>query len=179
MYEAGKVYHVYNQSNSYVPIFREPENYRFFTEKMRQFLLPRAHIFCYALMPDHFHWLLQPTNFGLADSRSIKPQSRPEAGKQFQQELSHGIRILLSSYTRAFNRRYKNRGTLFRARTTPKLVEGADYRLRCFHYIHENPVTDGLVILATDYPYSSAPDWAGLRNNGICDYALASEVIGI
>jgi putative transposase len=178
MYQADTVYHIYNQSNSYVPIFREPENYRFFTEKMRRHLLPVADIFCYALMPDHFHWLVQPTAFGLEDSRSIKPQLHPQERQQFQQQLSQAIRSMLSGYTRAYNRRYKNRGTLFRARTKAKIVEGAAYRLQCFHYIHHNPVKDGLVNLATDYPFSSARDWADLRDNGICNYALAERVIG-
>ncbi|MGB3798507.1 MAG: hypothetical protein WA952_01760 [Lewinella sp.] len=178
-YTAGEVYHLYQQSNSYVPIFREAENYRFFHEKVRKHLLPVADVLCYCLMPDHFHFLIHVKKEGAADSISIKPQGDPVAGEQFQQGISHAIRIMLSSYTRAYNRRYKNRGTLFRARTNCKIVSTSAYRTSCFHYIHQNPVKDGLVAVAKQYPYSSAAAWTGERNCTLCDFAQGERLIGV
>lgn len=178
-YTAGEVYHLYNQSNSYVRIFREAENYRFFLDKVRTHLLPVADVLCYCLMPDHFHLLIHVKAEGAAPSASIKPQSDPRAGAQYQTAVSHAIRILLSSYTRAYNRRYKNRGTLFRSRTNAKPVDTPAYRLRCFGYIHRNPVQDGLVLVATDYPHSSAAAWAGLRQGAICNFPAAERLIGV
>ena len=177
-YTAGEVYHLYNQSNSYVRIFREAENYRFFLEKIRVHLLPVADVLCYCLMPDHFHLLIHVKPEGAAPSTSIKPQSDPQGGAPYQTAVSHAIRILLSSYTRAYNRRYKNRGTLFRSRTNAKVVATGGYRLRCFRYIHQNPVKDGLVTVATDYPHSSAAAWAGLRQGAICNFPVAERLIG-
>jgi len=84
-----------------------------------------------------------------------------------QENLSHAIGILLSSYTKAINVRCKQSGSLFRARTKVKdgwidgiiTVDGKnkemffraenDYASQCFHYIHENPVKAHLVKHAT------------------------------
>ena len=178
-YTAGEVYHLCNQSNSYVRIFREAENYRFFLQKVSAHLLPVADVLCYCLMPDHFHLMIHVRPEGAAPSVSIKPQSDPQKGEQYQTGVSHAIRILLSSYTRAYNRRYKNRGTLFRSRTNGIWVDSPAYRTRCFHYIHQNPVKDGLVKVATDYPHSSAAAWAGLRADKICNFQAAERLIGV
>ena len=178
-YTAGEIYHLCNQSNSYVRIFREAENCRFFLEKVRTHLVPVADVLCYCLMPDHFHLLIHVRPEGAANSPSIKPQSAPTSGQQFQCGVSHAIRIILSSYTRAYNRRYKNRGTLFRSRTNGIRVDSLSYRLRCFRYIHENPVKDGLVKVATDYTHSSAAAWAGLREGVTCNFPVAERLIGV
>ena len=178
-YTAGAIYHLYNQSNSYVRIFREAENYRFFLQKVETHLLPVADVLCYCLMPDHFHFLIHVREPGAADSPGIKPQRDPVPGQQYQQGVSHAVRIMLSSYTRAYNRRYKNRGTLFRARTKAKLVAAPDYRLRCFDYIHYNPVKDGLVAVATDYPHSSAAAWAGMRECTVCNFPAGERLLGV
>ncbi len=198
MYQEGEVYHVYNQSNGYQPIFRERENYLFFLRKLRTHILPVADVLCYCLMPDHFHLMLVPKPEGLAASRGVRAKRLDETGDSpaLQQRISHEFRILLSSYTRAMNRRYKTRGALFRASTRKKpayvaflrepstqlglsLAELVPYLLTCFHYIHDNPVKDKLVISPTDWEFSSARDYAGLRPGTVCNYQLTEELIGI
>lgn len=59
------VYHVYNQGNNKQKIFFAEENYHFFIRKMKTHLLPHAHLLCYCLMPNHFHWLLIPKQAGI------------------------------------------------------------------------------------------------------------------
>lgn len=52
-----------------------------------------------------------------------------------------------------------------------------DYAVQCFHYIHENAVKTGLCTVATDWLYSSARDYAGLRNGTLCNQALAKRLL--
>ena len=61
----------------------------------------------------------------------------------------------------------------------PARLTLATFRLRCFHYIHHNAVKDGLVAVAEDYPYSSAREWAGLRDNGLCAFSEATQLLGV
>lgn len=86
-------------------------------------------------------------------------------------------------------------GSLFRGKTKVKdgWIDGAvtidgknkdlffgpdnDYALQCFHYIHENPVKASLVKVATDWPYSSARDYAGLRNGKLCNQELERQLL--
>lgn len=197
MYQENVIYHVYNQSNNYETIFRSEENYLFFTEKIRTLILPYADVLCYCLMPDHFHLLLKPKESGCGPSPSKKIPKQGEEASSYQQMLSHQIKILLSSYTKAFNRRYKRRGSLFRAKTKAKpgysdflpaefdieanipFTQFIPYLCVCFRYIHNNPVKADYALHATEWEFSSACDYAGMRDHKICNYQLTEHLLGI
>ena len=187
MFYANTIYHVYNQSNNYERVFRSDRDYRLFKNKITELLLPRAELLCYCLMPTHFHFQLVPTENGLSS----------RARRNNQQALHAALRVLLSSYTRIVNDRYRRRGSLFRAKTkavpayTNFIPEGWELRAdvpftqllpyvkRCFRYIHRNPVKDGLVGHPMDWTWSSARDYGGLRDEPLCNYELAQRLVGI
>ena len=143
--------------------------------------------------------MIKPKPEGLLPSKSKKPN--PGKGisteNNFQQELSHQIRILLSSYTRAVNKRYNLRGSLFRSKTKAKpayegflpddfmvsdeipFTQFIPYLKICFEYIHNNPVKGLLANTAVDWEFSSARDYEGLRNGTLCNYDLTKKLIGI
>jgi putative transposase len=192
MYSEHGIYHLYNQSINYELLFRSEENYHFFLRKARKHLSPVCDILCYCLMPDHFHFLIRVKSEGTNLSRSKKApgigQHRQE--QIFQQRMSHAIKTMLSSYTRAFNRRYSRRGSLFKAKTKSKLAhldfinlgEGRTnlipYIARCFHYIHANPVEAGLANQEEEWPFSSAQDYCGIRGGTLCNQELARKILG-
>lgn len=207
-YEPNRIYHIYNQGNNKQPIFLKGENYLLFLQKMRTHILPNVHFLAYCLMPNHFHWLVYVKDEACLPSRSVKPNPRKSASEttdisqmagdfsgQYQQELSHQIRALLSGYTKSFNKQQGRSGSLFRQKTKYKdgwidglLTVGSkkeyllfrpdnDYARQCFEYIHQNPVKAGLVESSEDWVYSSAKDYAGLRNGTLCNQDLAEELL--
>ena len=93
--------------------------------------------------------------------------------------FAHGIKTLLSSYTKAVNKQRNLNGSLFAQNTKAKQVSSEraqeDYTLACFHYIHQNPYVGGLVTDLADWEYSSFNDYAGLRNGTLCDMGLAKH----
>ncbi len=112
--------------------------------------------------------------------------------------LNDSIAILLRSYTRAINVQEKRTGSLFRAHTQGKTgwidqfitvdryrkgtfdfraFPDDEYGYHCFNYIHDNPSEAGLCANATDWPYSSARDFAGLRNGTLCNQELAKSLL--
>lgn len=111
--------------------------------------------------------------------------------------LNEAIGILLRSYTRAIGKANDRDGSLFRDQTKAKdgwinevitvrrlngqldnrFMPGTGYTHSCFEYIHENPVRAGLVKKATDWIYSSARDYVGLRNGTLCDLELGRKLI--
>ena len=111
--------------------------------------------------------------------------------------LNESISILLRSYTRAIEKPRDWSGSLFRNRTQaksgiieefvtlirsngqldPRFQIGTNYRHHCFYYIHNNPVVAGLVAKPEDWPFSSARDYAGLRNGTLCNLKLGKEII--
>ena len=114
--------------------------------------------------------------------------------EEYQQKLSQQIGVLLSGYTKAVNKRYNRSGSLFRGKTKAKdgwindfvTIQGKhsdfffrpdnDYARICFKYIHNNPVEAGLSTTTIDWEFSSARDYAGVRNGSICNFALARSL---
>jgi hypothetical protein len=96
--------------------------------------------------------------------------------------FSKGLQLLLSSYAKAINKRYSRSGSLFRqntkSRKTSDDLYAHDYSLVCFNYIHNNPVSAGLVQAPEDWEFSSYRDYAGLRSTpSICNLELGRRLL--
>ena len=98
--------------------------------------------------------------------------------------LNNGFRKLLSGYCRIFNKRYNRSGSLFRQKTKAKCVTSEwesgtcvytadEYSYNCFRYIHDNPLSEGLVDLSSDWKWSSYRFYAGIENDDLCNMELA------
>ena len=191
--QPNQIYHIFNQGNNRQKIFFEERNYLYFIEKMRKHILPHADFLAYCLMPNHFHWLVLVKASAMDDSNSLKVNLTK--GKQPKNKLNHSIGVVLRSYTRAINIQENRTGSLFRNHTKIKdgwidevLVVGSknehkifspdnDYAIQCFEYIHQNPVKAGLVKKSEDWIYSSARDYAALRDGTLCNKDLALKLL--
>ena len=114
--------------------------------------------------------------------------------------VNNSIAILLRSYTRAINKQENRSGSLFRESTKadcsncfkginpshflnngtiqiPLNLHEKQYPQVCFDYIHQNPVKAGLVKRNIDWEFSSALDYAGLRNGRLINKELANEYV--
>jgi len=152
---AGTYYHIFNRGNNRQTIFFERENYVFFLDRMREYLLEMipdtdsseagqivaTTIVGYCLMPNHFHLLVCPHDG----------------------ELSNRMQRLSISYTKAINKRYQRVGILFQGPFQAIPVQTEEYLLHLSRYLHLNPVFAGLVERAEDWVFSSYRDYLGLR----------------
>lgn len=104
-------------------------------------------IYCYCLMPNHFHLLIQQ----LADGG-----------------VSEFLRKVADSYTRYFNTKHERIGSLFQGKFKAKLVETDEYLLQVSKYIHRNsfplPMWEGRM-----YPYSSYPFYLSDEPHSFCN----------
>ena len=132
-FEAGGIYHIYNQGNNRQRIYYSRENYLFFIRKLRTHILPFADILAWCLMPNHFHLMVEVRvaemenpfarreGFTWSETLSNPTLSNLE-GESIRTPttmvtLNHSIGILLRSYTRAINIQEKRTGSLFRKKT--------------------------------------------------------------
>lgn len=168
----NELYHIYNRGNNRQRIFFEPDNYIFFLKKVRRFILPYCDILSYSLMPNHFHFFIH------SDDRTIATKTIRSQNKNV---LSEGIRVLLSSYTQAINKRNKSSGSLFQQNTKAQpIVKGSrNYDLTVFHYIHQNAYRAKLVEKMEDWEYSSFADYCGKRLGTLCNKELAIRLLGL
>ncbi|MEM1324350.1 MAG: transposase [Bacteroidota bacterium] len=184
-FETQTIYHLYNQGNKGQEIFFSRSNYLFFLRKARTYLLPHCDILCYCLLPNHFHFLIYVNEV----ERLVKNK---KSGLLKPRTINDSISIMLRSYTRAVNESRGESGSLFRQETKAKngdkehfitllgseelFFGGGDYGVICFDYIHENPPKAGLVSQSVEWEFSSAQDYAGLRNGTLCNQQLAKEL---
>jgi putative transposase len=196
LFEQGNLYHIYNQGNNKQKIFFIEDNYIFFLNKIKTHILPYADVLAWCLMPNHFHLMALVKEEGLNTSDPMT------SGHQITKTrtLNNSIAIMLRSYTRAINKQNGTSGSLFRQKTKaeclncPKGIKPSfinkngitrinisnperEYPHVCFNYIHLNPVKANLVKKETEWEYSSAKDYAGLRNGKLVNKLIAKKYV--
>jgi len=180
-----QIYHVYNRGNNKQQIFFNQENYRFFLEKVKLFLVPYCDILAYSLMPNHFHFLIYANEMTNKPYRRINLQSRKKKPKRVvkMSMFSHGLQLLLSSYSKGINVRHNRTGSLFQQNTKCKQTSSdlflEDYSLCCFIYIHNNPKNAGLVTSPDLYEFSSYADYIHQKEDSICNLPLAKQLLSM
>jgi putative transposase len=132
-------YHIYNRGNNRGAIFFEQENYFYFLQGVKKYLLPAADVIAYCLMPTHYHLMVR------------------------------AMQKLLISYTKAINKRFERVGALFQGAFQAKPITSSSHLLHLCRYIHANPVKDGLVTDPSDWPYSNYLEWIGERDGTLID----------
>jgi putative transposase len=201
-FEKGNLYHIYNQGNNKQKIFFNKENYLFFLKKIRTYILPFADILAWCLMPNHIHIMVFVNEVEVlvtVDDTDGVTRSHPVSKKR---TLNQSKAIMLRSYTRAIHKQNGSSGALFREATKaeclnePKGITPSFYNTNsgtiihidnpekqypkiCFNYIHQNPVIAHLVKEETDWEYSSAQEYAGLRNGSLINKEKAKEYFTI
>ena len=205
IFEKGYLYHIYNQGNNKQNIFYDRDNYIFFLKKINKYILPYADVLAWCLMPNHFHLMVLVNKIELTTSTNLEINSNSNhrvtpSHPVIARSLNSSIAILLRSYTRAINKQTNRSGSLFREATKAEcincfedikpsfinsnilissLLPEKQYPQVCFNYIHENPVKANLVKNATFWEFSSAKDYAGLRNGKLINKEVAKLYVAI
>ena len=193
-FETGHIYHVYNRGNNSQRLFFTRDNYLFFIEKIRTYILPHADLLAWCLMPTHFHLMVHVNDLHMEHSEQVTSSHLLTKTRSFNDSIA----ILLRSYTRAIQKQDNRTGSLFQNRTKAicltrndgispawfQMEYGAmihvDYSEKaypqvCFDYIHANPVKDALVGQMEEWEFSSTRDYAGLRNGKLINKERANE----
>lgn len=150
-------YHIYNHGNGDDNLFREEKNYPYFLEKYEYHIGPIAETIAWCLMPNHFHLLVR-----IKDINELQKVNRPDFSninlldeKAVALILSRQFSNFFNSYTKAFNKVYKRRGSLFLKNFKRKSVLDDDYLRTLIIYIHLNPIKHGFTRRLSDWEYNS------------------------
>ncbi|WP_292892011.1 transposase [Nonlabens sp.] len=134
--EKDKYYHIFNQANGMIDIFKESRNYPFFIDKMEKHLAPVCEIIAFCLMKNHFHLVVKT--------------------KEVEETLiSRAFANLFIGYAKAYNKAYNRSGSLFKKPFKRKLIASETYLKNVILYVHCNPIKDGFVEDIISYPWSS------------------------
>ncbi|HJT17044.1 MAG TPA: transposase [Thermoanaerobaculia bacterium] len=146
----GALFHAFSRGNAKQEIFLWDSDRELFLDLLATSIEKfRWIVTSYALMPNHFHLVVELTT----------------------ETLSRGMEWLLGEYARRFNRQHARVGHLFGARFKAPLVEKESYLLELARYVVLNPVRAGLVERPEQYRWTShqavmgqvpAPKWLAM-----------------
>ncbi|MEM1123548.1 MAG: hypothetical protein AAGJ18_24125 [Bacteroidota bacterium] len=144
---------------------------------------------------DEIEWQRRLRKYG-KKAIAVKNDDHRTANENTIVTLNEAIGTLEHSYTIALNNQKNWSGSLFRKRAKAKdgwidefitvtkngkddfrFLLGNNYGFLCLNYIHLNPVKAKLVKVAADYQWSSARDYAGLRNGTLCNLEMGRQLL--
>ncbi len=143
-FETEHYFHIYNRGNSHEHIIQEKENYLYFLSLMKKYLMAVGDVYSYCLLPNHFHIL-----FKFKHQEELPTQIK-ESKKALHQPFSN----MFNAYTKAINKRYGRRGSLFQKHLKRIKVEDEQYLINLILYINTNSSHHNIKDYKT-YPYSS------------------------
>lgn len=142
--ESSYYYHFYNRGNNKENIFIEEDNYFYFLKLVEKYLHPITDIYCYCLLPNHFHFILR------IKENSDLPQDYQNGNKKLHQPFSN----LFNAYTKAFNKKYTRTGSLFQKHPKRILIKNEVYLRNLIIYVNTNPSHHSIADFLT-YKFSS------------------------
>jgi len=151
-------YHIYNRGNNGENLFLEKKNYTYFLTLYNKYISSVADTFAYALLKNHFHFLVRLKDIQTSDfiktsevSKTSEVLDVSEVSKYYSQAFSN----FFNAYAKAFNKQYNRTGSLFQTRFGRKRIQSHSHLIYLVQYIHMNPQRHGFVHDFRDYPYTS------------------------
>jgi len=143
-FKIDKYYHIYNRGNNRENIFIEDDNYLYFIKLLKKYLLPILDVYSYCLLPNHFHLIVK-----------IKENNQlPIAIRTGKTKLYQPFSNMFNAYTKAINKRYTRRGSLFQEHLKRKEIIDEKYLRSLIIYVNTNPDHHGIANYS-DYKFSS------------------------
>lgn len=144
--QPGGCYHIFNRGNNRDNIFFEPDNYRYFLNLYAKHIKPITYTYAYALLPNHFHFLLK-----IKEEHLLPNKLWTDRQNNIYQPFSN----CFNAYAKAINRVYHRVSSLFEDRFERIEVKSDMNFTRLVYYLHVNPQKHGYVKDFRDYPYTS------------------------
>jgi putative transposase len=149
-------YHVFNRAIGNEKLFVIADNYRYFFQLFHSYISPVADLFCFSLLPNHFHFFLRTRDATAISTQMEKLNYRHgNAVDLIPDFLLQQFSNCFNAYTKAFNNQQKRKGKLFMEPFNRKTIATPEYYTKIIHYIHANPVHHGFCKKIKEWPYSS------------------------
>lgn len=188
--EPGRIYHLFNRTIGKEKLFRSEENYHYFLRRLKDHILPVAQVLAYALLPNHFHLVVQvKTEEELKAYFTTSKKRTVYDNVALSDFLMERCSNWLNGYAKAYNKAFHRRGALFLDYTRRSLAETDDDITAFIYYVHKNAVHHGLTTAIGLWPFDSYAavigdgptnvhrafhlDWFGSRENFISFHSQA------
>lgn len=155
---------MYNRTNNKEQLFKSDENRLYFLSQFKKYLNPFLDTFCWNLLPNHFHFLVQikaieeiKKYLQKLPFEKLKPLEKKYLADNTTTEvlLEFEWKRLLTSYAMAFSKQYQRKGNLFQRPFKRVEVNKESYFTQVIIYIHANAQHHKLCRDFTDHKWSS------------------------
>ena len=139
--EAGGLYHALNRGNSRAAIFRKEADYEAFERILSEGLARYpVQLFCYQLMPNHWHLVIRPSQDG---------------------EMSRFLRWVTATHTMRYHAHYHTSGTghVYQGRFKSFPIQDDAHFLTVCRYVERNALRAELTARAEDWRWGSLWRW--------------------
>jgi REP element-mobilizing transposase RayT len=160
--ELDHLYHIYNRGNNRRLIFFESLNYHYFLKLYFKYIPPIAKTYAYALLPNHFHFVI-----------SIRSENEIPSKYNTPARLSQPFANFFNTYSKAMNKRYNMVSSLFEDRFERSPLKDDNHFTQIIPYVHSNPQKHKIVEDFRMYPFTSYPDFLKGDNQKLeCDETI-------
>ncbi len=160
------IFHVYNRTNNKEPLFASDENRLYFLKQYAIYIQPYVDTFCWCLLPNHFHFLIQVKDTAAIiqhltgiDKHFLKPIQKKYL--QHQADITQLIELqfkrFFTSYSMAYNKQQNRSGNLFHRPFKRLEIKKDSHFTQAVIYIHANAQKHKICSNFTEYKWSSWP----------------------
>lgn len=182
-YENG-IFHVYNRTNNKELLFKSDENRLYFLKQFAKYLSPFLETFCWNLLPNHFHFLVQIKSVEEIKNRlqSLPTESLKPIEKQYLNDVATTELLLelewkrfFTSYSMAFNIQQNRTGNLFHRPFKRIEIDKESHFTQAIVYIHANAQHHNLCKDFTQHKWTSwhsmlSKNPTGLKREEVLDW---------
>ena len=115
-------------------------------------------VIAYVIMPSYFHWIIQ-VNTKLGTISDIMRDIKKYSGWDIMDAIEKYGPRLIKSFILAAQKYPNQKRKFWMSRFDDEVIRDEEMFWTKLHYIHNNPVKSGLVMIAVDYRYSSAGNY--------------------
>lgn len=144
--EPNETYHLFSRAVGKEKLFLSRENHHFFLNKLNYHTDSICQLYCYSLLPNHFHLLVKINDEKtiISHFEAIKKTAFNPLENNISDFIMERFSNFLNSYTKAFNKVYKRKGSLFMDYLKRSKVETNSDFTTYIWYIHKNAVHHSL-----------------------------------
>ncbi len=138
-------YHLFSRGVGSEKLFLEPKNYIFFLDKLNFHTNHVASIFCYSLLPNHFHLVVRIRSVEdiISHFEVIKKKKFDRVAHDISDFIMERFSNFLNCYTKSFNKVYNRKGALFMDYLKRSVVEKDGDLISYIFYTHKNALHHG------------------------------------
>ncbi len=144
------IYHIYNKSVTGETMFRDDNDYNRFIAKYQRYFGAFFDTYAYALMPNHFHFLVKVRQLNAKTQLMIAKEGTKMAQlvisnhRAIHHFLIDQLRRWLSGHSLYFNRKYQRTGPLLMNKVKRVGCSSSEKVKDLICYIHHNAMHHGL-----------------------------------